>query len=249
MLIDVHAHLDRYGDRLPEAIGQIDAHRIVTVAVAMDTESYDQTKALAERSAYIRPVFGVHPWEAPRYADHLAALDPWLEETPMIGEAGLDFHFVEDKSLHDSQRRVFAHECEWAARLDKPMNLHTKGAEREVLETLRCHGVKNSIVHWYSGPRDLVEEYLALGCYFTVGVEVLTSTAIEQITAAIPIDRLLLETDNPGGYDWLFGSPGMPVVLLDVLAKVADLRGIDVDRLETRLADNWQQLQERVADA
>jgi TatD DNase family protein len=249
MLIDAHAHLDRYQGRLPEALEQIDRHRILTLAMAMDVESYLVTKALAGQSPYIRPAFGIHPWEAPRYAEHLGELDAYLDETTMIGEAGLDFHFVEDESLYGPQRRVFEYQCEWAARLRKPMNLHTKGAEREVLETLGTYGVRECIVHWYSGPPNLVDDYLALGCYFTLGVEVLYSKAIQQIAPAIPGERLLLETDNPGGYEWLVGSPGMPVVLLDVLARVADLREVYVDELESHVAENWRRLEARTTGA
>ena len=249
LLVDAHAHLDRYESRVSKAIDQIDRHRILTVAVAMDVESYLRTKALAAHCDHIRPMFGIHPWEAPRYSDSLATLDEYLSETPMIGEAGLDFHFVEDTSLYEAQMTVFDYECRWAARLGKPMNLHTKGAEREVLDMLKTHEVKDCIVHWYSGPHDLLDDYLSLGCYFTVGVEVLRSKAIERIAMAIPAERLLIETDNPGGYAWLFGSPGMPVVLLDVLAKVADLRRTEVDELKRRVSENWRRLERQMADA
>ena len=87
MLVDAHAHIDRFGDRFTEAIEQIEVHRILTVAVAMDVPSYLATKALARCSSYIRPIFGMHPWEALQYADDLTALDEHLAETPMIGEA------------------------------------------------------------------------------------------------------------------------------------------------------------------
>jgi TatD DNase family protein len=249
MLIDAHAHLDRYEELLPEAIEQIDRHGIMVVAVALDVESYLATKAIAEHSPLIRPVFGVHPWGAPRYAGCLGDLDVHLQETPLIGEAGLDFHFIEDESQYDAQRRVFEYQCQWAARHGKPMSLHTKGAEPEVLETLRAFGVKDAIIHWYSGPAGLVDDYLALGCSFSVGVEVLYSTAIEQLAATIPDERLLLETDNPGGHQWLAGSPGMPVVILDVLAKVAELRHVDADELETQVANNWRHFERSAADA
>jgi TatD DNase family protein len=239
MLVDAHAHLDRYGDQVSEAVAQINDRQIVTVAVAMDIESYLKTKVLAEQSVYIKPAFGVHPWEAPRYCSDLKVLDGYLEETWMIGEAGLDFYFVKDASLQNYQRQIFGYQCDWAARLGKPMNLHTKGAEHEVLEALTSHDLRGCIVHWYSGPVDLIDDYLALGCYFTVGVEVLHSKAIEEIAKAIPIERLLLETDNPGGHKWLAGSPGMPILLLDVLAKVAELIGTVPVELESRLGENW----------
>jgi len=243
MLVDAHAHLDRYDDaHLAEAIAQIERHGIVTLSVTMDVESYLKTKALAGRSTYIRPAFGVHPWEAARYADRLDELEAYLRETPIIGEAGLDRRFVRDETQYGPQRRVFERQCEWAARLGKPMNLHTAGAERDVLDVLRACGVTGCIAHWYAGPRDLIDEYLALGCFFTVGVEVLTSPAIRDIARLIPDDRLLLETDNPGAYRWLNGETGMPVVLLDVLAEVAGLRGVEPGELESRIAENWRAL-------
>jgi TatD DNase family protein len=248
MLIDAHAHLDRYEEHLPQALEQIDRNGIVTVAVSLDVESYLATKALAARSSLIRPAFGVHPWEAPRYDGRLEELDAYLEETPLIGEAGLDFHFIEDESQYDAQRRVFEYQCQWAARLGKPMSLHTKGAEHEVLETLCTFDVKDAVIHWYSGPQDLVADYLALGFSFSIGVEVLHSAAIEQLAAAIPDDRLLLETDNPGGHQWLTGAPGMPVVLLEILTKVAELRHVDADELETQVATNWRHLERPAAD-
>lgn len=243
MLVDAHAHLDLFGDRLDEALRQIEQHRILTLAVSMDVQSYLDTKSLAARSPWIRPLFGVHPWEAPRYADDLQALDAHLAATPMIGEAGLDFHFVEDARSHEQQRLVFRYQCGWAAQSGKPMNLHTKGAEADVLAELRAHGLRGSIVHWYSGPAELVAAYLALGCYFTIGVEVLTSEAVRELARSLPSERLLLETDNPGAHEWLTGSPGMPVLLLDVGAAVAELRGVTLEELAGQLAANWRRLE------
>jgi len=246
MLVDAHAHVDRYGAELAEAVEQIERHRILTVAVSMDVASYRRAKALARRCAYLRPTFGVHPWEAPRYADDLAALDEHLAETPMIGEAGLDFRFVEDASSHESQRQVFDYQCAWAMRRSVPMNLHTAGAEREVLAALRRHRLTGCIVHWYSGPTALIDDYLELGCWFTVGAEVVVSQAIQRIARLVPLDRLLLETDNPGAWNWLEGSPGMPALLLDVRAKVAELRRMDVAALERSLDENWGAVERRV---
>jgi len=44
---------------------------------------------------YIIPSFGIHPWEADRFSDDLSKIDQYIEESPMIGEVGLDYHFVE----------------------------------------------------------------------------------------------------------------------------------------------------------
>ena len=96
------------------------------------------------------------------------------------------------------------------------------------------------------GPTTLIDDYLALGCFFTVGVEVLSSAAIQETARLVPLERLLLETDNPGAWSWLSGSPGMPVLLLDVLGKVAELRGMRADELEKRLGENWAVIERSV---
>lgn len=241
MLVDAHTHIDKYADELDEALRQIAEHRILTVCVGMDIPSYLQAKELAGRSQLLVPTFGIHPWEARHYCDDLEKLDPYLIETPMIGEAGLDFFWATETEYYPCQQKVFRYQCAWAQRLAKPMNLHTKGAEQEILQTLSEFRVRGSIIHWYSGPVELIEAYLALGCYFTLGVEMLTSASLQEIARHIPLERILLETDNPGGYAWLAGPVGMPVLLLDVLDKVAEVKGTGSSSLTAQLAKNWQE--------
>lgn len=246
MHIDAHVHFDRYTDHLPEALRQIAEHKILTIGVGMDLESYQRTKEIAAGTPWLIPTFGIHPWQAHRYAENLPALDPYLQETPLIGEAGLDFLWLEDRSQDPAQRAVFRYQCQWAQQLAKPMNLHTKAAENEILQTLKEFNLCGSIIHWYSGPLELIEDYLALNCFFTISVEILTSPAIVEIAQKLPLRNILLETDNPGGYEWLTGKLGMPAVLLEVHQKVAEIKGITPTALETQLAENWQRFSEGI---
>lgn len=248
MLVDAHAHIDWYTDALTEAIGQIERHCILTMAVAMDVPSYLRTVEIARSCPRIIPTFGIHPWEAARYVDRLHELDGYLERTPVIGEAGLDFRYVKDSRLYPGQIKVFEYQCEWAGRLSRPMNLHTRGAEREVLETLNRFGIRGSVIHWYGGPVELIEPYLEAGCYFTVGIDVLDPRKRPGIAGILPLDRILLETDNPGGYEWLAHEMGMPDLLLKILAELAGIRGMTAAELEQRLWQNWREFAEHDAD-
>ncbi len=240
MLVDAHAHMDWYTDSLPDALGRIEKHRILTMAVAMDVPSYLKTLEIARSCSYVIPTFGIHPWEAARYTDNLHELDGYLEKTPVIGEAGLDFHYVKDSGLYPGQMKVFEYQCAWAQRLSKPMNLHTRGAEREVLEMLTRFRIDTSIIHWYAGPVSLMESYLAAGCYFTVGVDVLNPRKTHTIAEILPLDRILLETDNPGGYQWLAHETGMPDLLLKIVEKVSEAKGMTAIELENELWQNWR---------
>ena len=240
--IDAHAHLDHYGDLLPAALDEIAHHRILTVSVSMDVESYRQAQAIAERSPYVLATFGIHPWQAPLFADNLPALDGLIAASPMLGEIGLDTHWVEDPAHYPAQWRVFEYFLAAARDQDKIVNLHTKGAEREVLDLLRSYQVRRAIVHWYSGPLDVLDELLAWGAYFTVGVEVLHSETIRTIARRIPPERLLTETDNPGGWEWLVGEPGMPGLVKDVTRALAMLHGTDEVSLAAQVCANLAEL-------
>jgi len=242
MWIDAHAHLDHYGDALDAALDAIERHRIVTISVSMDPDSYRAAKAIAGRSALVLATFGVHPWEAHKLSGDLGALDEAIAESPMLGEIGLDFHWVRDADSYSAQRRVFAYFLAAARDQDKIVNLHTKGAEREVLDQLQRHDIRRAIVHWYSGPRDVLDDLIAFGAYFTVGVEVMRSKHIQAIARHIPADRLLTETDNPGGWEWFTGKIGMPELLLDTAQTLARVRGMTVEALRETVRANFLRL-------
>ena len=147
----------------------------------------------------VLPTFGVHPWVAAEYADRLEDLHTAIEQSPMLGEIGLDYFLVRDPSQYPAQRKVLEFFLASAAQHDKIVSLHTKGAEKDVIGLLTRYNVRRVIVHWYSGPLDVFRELVAMGMYFTIGVEVLYSEHIRTIAREVPLDRLLTETDNPGG--------------------------------------------------
>jgi len=246
MLIDAHAHLDRYGSLLDEALGEIERERILTVATAMDIPSYLELREIGERSAWVLPTFGIHPRRAAEYADRLPELAPYIEMSPAIGEIGLDFHWVRDASTYPKQRRVLEFFLAAAAEQNKFVNLHTKAGESEILELLRKHAVKRAIVHWYSGPMDVLQAMIDYGCYFTIGVEVGFSDYIRQIAKAVPDHLLLTETDNPGALGWLKknGEIGMPAAIKDVVGALADLRQTTREAIEALVAANFSRLLE-----
>lgn len=242
MFVDAHAHLDMYGSALESALAEIARYRVLTISVSMDLPSYRRTVEIGERCALVLPAFGVHPWNAPAYADRLEELSDVIQESPLLGEIGLDYHWVEDVSQHPAQRRTFEFFLAAASEQDKIVNLHTKGAEAEVLQLLDRYGIRRAIVHWYSGPLDVWRELVDRGTYFTIGVEVLYSEHIRAIAQAVPATQLLTETDNPGGWQWLTGAPGMPLLVRDVVQALAGLRETTAEAIVQTVWANWLRL-------
>ena len=242
MRIDAHFHLDIYGEDVASVVAEIEEHRIFSISVALDPDAYAATKELAGDCPLVLPAFGVHPWVAPEHMDRLDRLTALVAETPMIGEIGLDHHFVKDRAAYPAQMRVFEFFLAAAREQEKVVNLHTKGAEHEIAQALRRFETRRSIVHWYSGPMDAFRDLADLGAYFTVGVEVLRSDAIREIARAIPPERLLTETDNPGASRWHASAPGRPRLLLHVLDELARVLGRSAAAVEDQVHENFLSL-------
>jgi TatD DNase family protein len=239
MLIDAHAHVDKYGDILDQALDQIQQYQIFTIATAMDVPSYSALQTIGQRSNLILPTFGIHPRRAPEYANRLAELGPLIEQSPAIGEIGLDFHWVKDSSTYPAQLKVLEYFLAAAREQKKFINLHTKGAEKEILNLLERYDIQRAIIHWYSGPLDILRALVQFGAFFTIGVEVLYSEVISAIARQIPDQLLLTETDNPGGLKWLKGVIGMPAEIQKVVDALAELRGVSATFVAQTIHDNF----------
>ncbi len=242
MLIDAHSHLDRYENTVQSALGEITQHTIFTISNSMDLPSYKRNLKIGEMCELVLPTFGVHPWNAPEYVEHLEDLSTVIEQSPIIGEIGLDYHFVEDTSQYPAQQKVFEFFLSAAKEQGKIINVHTKGAEKKVLHLLNRYDIQRSIIHWYSGPLDVFHELVARGVYFTIGIEVLRAEHIKTIARELPANQLLTETDNPGGLEWLTGTPGMPAVIKDVIEALAKLRKTTTEDIMQTVQTNFLRL-------
>ncbi|WP_395166744.1 TatD family hydrolase [Francisella salimarina] len=233
MILDAHVHTDKYSSEdLSKVATECRTYDIKLLSVAMCIPSYILIKALSGKYNFIIPSFGIHPWKADCYAQSLESLDMCLQESKYIGEIGLDKKFLDYAAPFDDQQQVFEYIVSHSAVDNKLLNLHTSGAELEVLQTLERYKRHRFIVHWYAGDLDVLDKYLALGGHFSIGVEILFSEHIREITRRIPLDRILIETDNPSSYSWLLGreqNDGMPTLLFKVINKVCEVKQISTD--------------------
>ncbi len=242
MLIDAHTHLDLFGDDLGLALEQIRQKQILCISNSLDFKSYQRNLEIAQRCEWVFPIFGVHPWMAAENAGRLEELKAATDQSRMLGEIGLDHFFVEDAAQYAAQRIVFEFFLQAAREQDKVIHLHTKGAEREVLELLDRYGIRRAVVHWYSGPLDLLPDFVGRGSYFTVGPEVRCSEHIQAIARAVPAEQLLTETDNPGGPKSYLGRSGMPDLILEAAQGLADARGATVEAIMEAVRSNIARL-------
>lgn len=242
MYIDSHTHLDFFEDNIDAAIKEINNNKILTIANGMDIESYLKNKEYSKESEYIKPSFGIHPWKAAEYKGNLEALIPYIDESEIIGEIGLDFLWVEDKSTFDKQREIYNFILKESIKRNKVVSLHTKDAEEEIYKSLKMYNYNKAIIHWYSGDIETLDKFIKLGCYFTISVDIGYSDRTKEVLERVPIDKLLLETDGPTALEWVNGDYGYPSEIIKVYEKVSEIKGYKIEDLINIVEKNYYNL-------
>jgi TatD DNase family protein len=180
---------------------------------------------------------GLHPHEAslwtPAIHDELRALasDP---DVSAVGEIGLDYHY--DHSPRDVQRDVFARCIAIARAVHKPIVVHTRSAPADTLDVLEREGARDvgGIIHCFSEDRAFAAKALDLGFDISLSgiVTFKTSTAIQDVAAWAPADRIHVETDSPYLAPVpLRGKKNEPANVALTARRVAELRGVPAEDL------------------
>lgn len=209
-IFDSHAHYDdpRFDADRDAVIASLPAQGVVGVLNAgCDIETSHRALALARAHDFffaavgIQPEFaGEYPLPAPGAQDNwLDALEAMLgeEKAVAVGEIGLDYHYP-DGPAREAQIAVCEAQLRLAARLDLPVVIHSRDATADMMALLRRHHPRG-VLHCFSGSVETMREAVALGLYIglTGVVTFPNAKKAHEVAAAVPLDRLLLETDCP----------------------------------------------------
>lgn len=179
---------------------------------------------------------GVHPWTAS--FDQLEKMWPVLEQAPWIGEIGMDRVWC-DNDL-EVQKEVFEAQLKYAYETHKPVILHTKGQEKEILELLKKYP-NTYIVHWYSSPYYL-EEYDQIASYFTIGPSIGKDETVTNVAKKIPIEKLLIESDGIDAIEWAVGHRDYIKALKHSIKEIARIKKISPKKAEQILDENFKRI-------
>ena len=156
--------------------------------------------ALAQKYGYIYAAVGVHPEsvdETPSdYREKLTELVKSSEKVRAIGEIGLDYHY--ENYYRDKQILFFRQQLELARELSLPVIVHSRNASEDTLDILKEYRPAG-VVHCFSGSAEVAREVIKLGMYigFTGVLTFKNAKKALRALEAVPLDRLLLETDCP----------------------------------------------------
>lgn len=252
---DVHAHLDLFGSEELEGVLErakyVGVKAIVTSGV--DVKSNRAALELAKShstsqgiNGIIKAALGIYPTDALKMNDN--EIDSELKfiknnsgTVAAIGEVGLDYLKTEKKEDRERQKEVFAKQIELAKKLDKPLVVHSRRAEKEAVDMLISASVKKAVMHCCMADMKTVKRASDAGLFFSIPALILRSSHFKKLVEVVPGSRLLTETDAP------FLSPhpnkkSEPAMVAEAAGAIAKIKGITAEECANILYANYQSL-------
>lgn len=203
MYFDSHAHYDdeKFDLDRVELLDSLKEKGVsYVVNAAADMSSAETSIKLAQAYNFIYAAVGVHPHDAENMKDSdLITLKEMSEHKKVvaIGEIGLDYYY--DFSPKEAQRKWFIEQLKLAKQLDLPVIIHSRDACQETFEIIRESGIKNGVIHCFSGSKEMAQEYVKRGFYIGIGGSLTFKNAKKtvEVVETISIDNIVIETDAP----------------------------------------------------
>lgn len=249
MLVDSHCHLDRLDykekhNNIEDVINkaqQQGVNHLLSVCVTL--EAYPAMAELIAPFEQISSSCGVHPLYKEEVVDEQLLLQYAANDKVVaIGETGLDFFYAAESK--EWQMDAFRKQIRVAKQVNKPLIIHTRDARQETLDILREEGADQvgGVLHCFTESLEMAEAAIQMGFYISVSgiVTFKNAKALQEVIKAIPLERLLVETDSP----YLApvphrGQENEPAYTADVAMFVAELKGVSVEQLAEVTTNNY----------
>ncbi len=236
MFFDSHTHLmdEQYNGIRDEIVANANKNQVMFMTTIGYNE-FTSREAVKDANKYdgVYATVGLHPENIDEYVNfdfiYELAKDP---KVVAIGEIGLDYHWGGDK---ERQKRLFVKQIKIANELGKPVVIHSRDADMDMLEILKNNVIENGFVmHCFSSSVEVLKEVLKLGAYVSIAGPVTFKNArsLTEVAKIVPADRLLIETDAP----YLTPEPhrgerNEAAYVVYTAQKVADLREMSLETL------------------
>jgi len=252
MLIDSHCHLDKLD--LDEHQGSLanlltqcserDISRMLCVSVDLQdfAKMYQQIAPFPQVDASL----GVHPLHVKTPAD-IASVEQLVElvkkhnKVVAVGETGLDYFY--DAQSKAVQRQSFIHHLQAGNVLNMPIIVHTRDAREETIELIDAHGGKAAgVLHCFTESLDMAHQAIELGYLISISgiVTFKNSKALQDVVRALPLEKLLVETDSPYLAPVPYrGKQNLPKYVVEVAQCVADIKGVALQEVARVTTENY----------
>lgn len=258
MLTDVHCHLDhaRFSKDLDKVIDNCRKQKCIAITSGVNTGTNRTALKLGEKyKDVVKVSLGLYPIDALKHEietgdfprtvevmdvdEELEFIKKKKDKIVAIGECGLDFHW--DTKHKKEQKENFLKVIRLAEKIKKPLIVHSRKAELEVIEMLESSDVKKIIMHCFNGKIKWAKRCVNKGYYFSIPPIVVRVPQFRLLTKEVPITQLFSETDAP----YLSPEKGKrnePVNVKFVVEEIAKIKGINKKEVENNIFMNFQEI-------
>ena len=257
MIFETHAHYDddRFEEDRHEILESLPEAGIgIVINSGASVESTRDTVELAKKYNHVYAAVGIHPSEIAEldedYFEWMRQQTAW-EKTVAIGEIGLDYYWDKEPEIQEKQRYWFGRQMELARETGLPIIVHSRDAAADTMQVMKEHRAEEipGVIHCYSYSKEMALEFIKMGYYIGVGGVVTFKNAKKLIETveAIPLERILLETDCPYMAPEPYrGKRNSSLLLPYVIEKIAQLKGVSTEEVERVTEENARRLFSRV---
>lgn len=238
MIIDTHCHIDLYQNP-SQIIKEFESMGMTAIGMTNLPSHFEMGYNHVLPFKKIRLALGMHPLYADRHFQEFNLFSKNISKTSYIGEVGLDFS-REGISTKELQLKSFNYILNEIRGKKKILSIHSRNAEKEVLELLMENKVDCAIFHWYSGPLTLIEKIALNGYYFSVNPAMIKSKSGQEIISQIPKTKLLTESDGP--FISVENRIVKPSDIKLVIFYLSNLWNISFDETENLIQNNFSDL-------
>lgn len=158
-----------------------------------------------------------------------------------VGEAGLDFKFYNKEEHVRKQKENFTKVIQLCEKINKPLVVHSRKAEKECIEMIETSKLKKVDLHCFEGNKKVIKKAEELGCYFSIPPIINKLQHFQMMAEMVDINQILTETDAP----WLGGIPGErnePAFVERTVKKIAEIKKMTVEDVANNVFMNYQRL-------
>ncbi len=249
--IDIHSHLNlspllETKDVILAKMRELGVGTI-TVGTGLET-SREALKIAEDNSDLCFATIGIHPTDSDELFDEQVFLELAQHvKTVAIGETGLDYFRDQSEETKQKQVELFKKHIELANKVGKPLMLHvraskgTDDAYYDALEILKNAQVRANF-HFFSGSKKCMEDIITAGFTISVDGPITFSKDYDDMIKAVPLDKIMIETDAPFAAPAPYrGKPCEPWMVIEIAKKIAELKGLDLEVVQTQVLDNTAQ--------
>ena len=243
MIVDVHAHMECFQDVATIVQRARQAGITTIISNGSNHQHNKQQLLLASKFPEIKAALGLHPMDAmdmtaAEREEAIGYMIAHKQDMVAVGEIGLDYKRAERP---EEQQQIFELQLELAREWEKPVIVHSRGAEKQVIATLKAQKNEKVVLHAFHGNMQLVKQGAEAGFLFSIPANINRSSHVQNLVKTLPIHALLTETDAP----FLSPQPDIqsePSMIKDTIRHIAQIKALTEEETTRLIFANYQQL-------